>query len=100
MNLRTCIGCRQKADATELIRIVVDTAAPGVVRVDPRRELPGRGAHLHPTPACLEAASRKRAFARALRAGSPVHTAELERYVAETPSSLTSTRDPIGDGSR
>ncbi len=100
MNPRTCIGCRRTADASELIRIVVDAADPGLVRVDLRRRLPGRGAHLHPTATCLEAATRKRAFVRALRTGSPVRTAEVERYVAEAHSSPTSNRDPIGDGSR
>ena len=32
------------------------------------RSLPGRGAWLHPDPACLGAAVRRRAFTRALRA--------------------------------
>lgn len=82
MNPRTCIGCRRKADASELIRIVLDGESPGVVRVDPRRRMPGRGAHLHPSPDCLEAALRRRAFARALRSATPVEVAELESYVA------------------
>lgn len=83
MNLRTCIGCRQKADANELIRFVVDGTDPGLLRVDPSRRLPGRGAHLHPTTSCLEAATRRKAFARALRAAAPLQIAELERYVDE-----------------
>ena len=100
MNPRTCIGCRQKADASELIRVVVDAEVPGLVRVDPRRRLPGRGAHLHPTSTCYDAATRKRALPRALRAAAPLQTAELEQFVIETSSSPSSTRDPIGDGSR
>lgn len=31
------------------------------------RTLPGRGAWLHPDPACLDAAVKRRAFPRALR---------------------------------
>ncbi len=42
------------------------------VTVDAARNLPGRGAWLHPDPQCLDAAIRRRAFARALRiTGSP-----------------------------
>lgn len=38
---------------------------------DPRHERPGRGCYLCPTPACLEAALRSRAFARAFRTAIP-----------------------------
>ncbi|HEY6742099.1 MAG TPA: YlxR family protein [Lapillicoccus sp.] len=34
---------------------------------DPRHRLPGRGAWLHPSTACLEQAVRRKAFTRALR---------------------------------
>jgi uncharacterized protein len=34
---------------------------------DPTRRSPGRGAHLHPDPACLALAQRRHAFGRALR---------------------------------
>ncbi|WP_234356427.1 YlxR family protein [Blastococcus sp. Marseille-P5729] len=100
MNPRTCIGCRQQADASELIRFVVDAADPGRLRVDPRRRLPGRGAHLHPTVSCLEAATRRRAFTRALRAAAPLRSDELERFICKMDDSMTTTRDPIGDGFR
>ncbi|MEO6793241.1 MAG: YlxR family protein [Mycobacterium sp.] len=44
----------------------------GAVTVDQAGNQPGRGAWLHPTPECLQAAIRRRAFARALRiCGSP-----------------------------
>lgn len=99
MHLRTCIGCRRTADAGELIRIVVDAARPGVIRVDPRRRLPGRGAHLHPTTPCFEAATRKRAFARALRAAPPLQTDDLESYILRVRLDQPD-RDPIGEGSR
>jgi len=35
--------------------------------VDVGRSLPGRGAWLHPDPGCLDLATRRRAFGRALR---------------------------------
>jgi predicted RNA-binding protein YlxR (DUF448 family) len=51
------------------------------VTVDTARKLPGRGAWLHPDPQCLDAAIRRRAFARALRiTGSPDTTAVLEHF--------------------
>jgi len=47
------------------VRIVLDA---GRVRVDPQMTRPGRGAYLHPDPACIEAAAKRGALARALRA--------------------------------
>ena len=59
----------------------------GVVVPDPRARIPGRGAWLHPDPACLDLAVRRRALTRALRAAvSPDVTAvriELERRRSE-----------------
>jgi predicted RNA-binding protein YlxR (DUF448 family) len=62
--LRTCVGCRQRAPVSELLRVVAIGLS---LKPDPRRVLPGRGAHLHPEPGCLESALRRRAFGRALR---------------------------------
>jgi predicted RNA-binding protein YlxR (DUF448 family) len=41
---------------------------------DPARRWPGRGAHLHPDPACLALAERRRAFGRALRIAGVLDT--------------------------
>ncbi|HEY8471381.1 MAG TPA: YlxR family protein [Natronosporangium sp.] len=71
--VRTCVGCRKRAPAHELLRIVAVAGdagpAGGRFRLmpDPARRLPGRGAHLHPDPRCLALAERRRAFGRALR---------------------------------
>ncbi|WP_420807850.1 YlxR family protein [Amycolatopsis antarctica] len=62
--MRTCVGCRRRAVAGELLRVV---AVNGHLVVDVRRRLPGRGAWLHPVPECLVKAERRRAFPRALR---------------------------------
>ena len=52
---------------------------------------------MHPTPACLDLAERRRAFARALRRSGPLDTAPVRAYVAAaerteggTPGSATS----------
>ncbi|MEX0580620.1 MAG: YlxR family protein [Mycobacterium sp.] len=72
--VRTCIGCRKRELAVELLRVVAGSTGNGltVVSVDASRSCPGRGAWLHPADRCLTAAIRRQAFARALRiTGSP-----------------------------
>jgi uncharacterized protein len=76
--VRTCVGCRRRAPVTGLLRVVV---RDGGLTPDPRRRLPGRGASLHPTVECLQAAVRRRAFPRALRCSTPLETGPLEAYV-------------------
>ncbi|HET6732414.1 YlxR family protein [Mycobacterium sp.] len=82
--VRTCIGCRKRELAVELLRVVaVDGNGGCAVTVDPARKLPGRGAWLHPDQECLDAAIRRRAFVRALRiTGSPDMTAVIEHVSA------------------
>ncbi|MGI8767767.1 MAG: YlxR family protein, partial [Propionibacteriaceae bacterium] len=81
--VRTCIGCRQSAHPSSLLRLAV---ADGTLLVDQRRRLPGRGAYLHDTPDCWAAATRKRAFGRALRLTGPALAdarAQVERLAQE-----------------
>jgi uncharacterized protein len=101
--IRTCIGCRQRAAAAELLRVVVapdaigreeirpaderSEIAPGgpaplPVVPDPRHRAPGRGAWLHRDPGCVELAERRRAFARALRAPAVLDPTPVREYVA------------------
>lgn len=80
--VRTCIGCRQRADKTTLVRIVaVKESTAVVVTPDLRGTLPGRGAHLHPTVRCLELATRRKAFGRALRTEGPLDLDALASVV-------------------
>ena len=79
---RTCVGCRERAAKHDLLRV---TAVEGVCVPDPRGTLPGRGAHLHPTPGCLDLALRRRAFPRAFRLPGPLDTAAVQRYVEALP---------------
>jgi uncharacterized protein len=65
-----------------LLRVVAagDRAVLGLIP-DPSRRLPGRGAHLHVDPACLDKAERRRAFTRALRVAGILDTGPLTAYV-------------------
>ncbi|NLG56627.1 MAG: YlxR family protein [Rhodococcus sp.] len=86
--VRTCIGCRKRALATDLLRIVVVRGdAPGnqgpiVVTPDLRRRLPGRGAWMHLDPECLSLAERRRAFGRALRVSGQLDLSAVDQLVA------------------
>jgi predicted RNA-binding protein YlxR (DUF448 family) len=50
-----------------------------ILIIDERAVLPGRGAWLHPMPECMDAALRRRAFARALRVSAPLDTQTIEK---------------------
>ncbi|WP_082534093.1 YlxR family protein [Marmoricola sp. Leaf446] len=108
--VRTCVGCRRKAPKRELLRVVVragpDGQAPWHVEPDPVGSAPGRGAHLHPTVACLALAERKRAFTRALRHDAQARGAlsldRLRRHLADLqlPAPPAPTQSaPIRNGS-
>src|SRR4029453_10990103 len=79
---RTCVGCRSRVPATDLLRFVA-VEAEGDLRLqpDPNRRLPGRGAHLHPDPACFAQAERRRAFGRALRFTGGADTGPLAEHI-------------------
>ncbi|MEE4022784.1 YlxR family protein [Gordonia sp. PKS22-38] len=63
-----CVGCRQRAEAAELVRVAVRQGdGPPELVVDGTRTMPGRGAWLHPRRDCVTAAVRRKAFGSALR---------------------------------
>ena len=76
--VRTCLGCRQRAFTSSLLRIV---ASGGEVVPDPSATLPGRGAWVHPTTRCVENAAKRRAFGRALRVTEALGTERLMNIV-------------------
>ncbi|WP_244278101.1 YlxR family protein [Gordonia westfalica] len=66
--VRMCVGCRQRAEITELVRVVARQRDDiTTIVIDPAKTMPGRGAWLHARAECISAATRRRAFAAALR---------------------------------
>ena len=76
--VRTCVGCRARAPRSALLRVVV---RDGALVVDERAVLPGRGAWVHDTQACVTTALRRRAFGRALRTAGALDGAALEARI-------------------
>ncbi|MFT4218889.1 MAG: YlxR family protein [Microbacterium sp.] len=75
-SVRTCVGCRTRAPRSTLLRVV---AVDSALIPDERASLPGRGAWVHDTRECVDAALRRRAFVRALRVSGPLDTQTLEK---------------------
>ncbi len=87
---RTCLGCRSRDDRSTLLRVV---AREGQVVPDSSASLPGRGAWVHPTVSCVEAAVKRRAFGRALRSGSGPAADAVLAHVAHTVEQAERTMD-------
>lgn len=83
---RTCVGCRQRTDQPDLLRVV---AMGTRVVPDGHRRQEGRGAYVHPRPECLALAERRRAFPRALRVPGPL---SVEAVAAAVPQEEVSAQ--------
>ncbi|HTM84046.1 MAG TPA: YlxR family protein [Mycobacterium sp.] len=83
--VRTCIGCRKRELAAELLRAVavIDGNGQCAVTVDTTASLPGRGAWLHLDRQCVQMAVRRRAFVRALRITGSPDTSAVVDYVEQ-----------------
>lgn len=79
--VRTCVGCRERAPKSSLLRIA---SLGSALVVDVRGQQPGRGAHLHPDQGCLDLAHRRRAFSRALRLDGQVDSKALVEFLSRT----------------
>ncbi len=64
-SFRTCVGCRDKRSADDLLRVVL--SPEGEVLADLYGKLPGRGVHLCPNIKCFELAVSRNAFSRAFK---------------------------------
>ena len=79
---RTCVGCGKKDASNHLLRLVL--GPEGQVAFDLANHAFGRGAHVHPSPACLERAAQKglsRSFRTKVSCDVTFLQAELERAV-------------------
>ncbi|MCR2785382.1 MULTISPECIES: YlxR family protein [unclassified Microbacterium] len=75
--VRTCVGCRARAPRATLTRVVAfDTQ----LVLDESASMPGRGAWVHGTRECVDAAIRRRAFGRALRVSGSLDTQTLQNH--------------------
>ena len=66
---RQCMGCRERKEKRELIRIVRGT--DGHVSVDFGGKLNGRGAYICPSAECLKKVQRSKALERSLETAIP-----------------------------
>jgi predicted RNA-binding protein YlxR (DUF448 family) len=73
----------------------------GNLLVDVRRRLPGRGAWLHQSSACLEQAEKRRALARALRRPAPLDVSGVRSFLdsAAHEAVVSTTTDESGSNS-
>ena len=79
---RQCMGCRERKEKRELIRVV--RAPDGSVSLDFRGKAPGRGAYICPDMACLKKALRSKALDRSLETAIPEEIyARLEQEMEE-----------------
>jgi len=83
---RTCVGCRERGDKRDLIRVVRSPTGDG--EADPSGTSSGRGAYVHPDQACIAAALDRGGVARGLRVGLAPEgavrlRADLERLIGE-----------------
>lgn len=66
---RQCVGCRTMFPKRDLIRVV--KSPTGEINLDARGKLPGRGAYLCPSKACLARARKSKALERAFSVSIP-----------------------------
>ena len=66
---RQCMGCRERKEKRQLIRVVRGT--DGNVSVDFGGKLNGRGAYICPDPECLKKAQRSKGLERSLETAIP-----------------------------
>jgi predicted RNA-binding protein YlxR (DUF448 family) len=88
--VRTCLGCRSREFQSTLLRVV---ERDGEVIPDPSGSAHGRGAWVHPTSECIDAAIKRKAFGRALRSVVPLDTARVRALAGESTDPLEEQAD-------
>ena len=83
--MRQCVGCREMRAKKELIRVV--RSPEGAVSLDFKGKLPGRGAYVCPSQACLARARKAKALERAFGISLPDDVfSALEAQMKEVPA--------------
>lgn len=82
--IRTCLGCRGRLAKADLVRLVWNSDAGGVV-VDLGQVMPGRGCYVHPE--CADQVARRKQVGRALR--RPVDGEQVTALLAVVAASAT-----------
>ncbi|GEA80021.1 YlxR family protein [Cellulomonas uda] len=99
--VRTCVGCRATGLRSALLRVVAvpDGAGRPALVVDVARRMPGRGAWLHLDPGCLELATRRRAFGRALRLQAVPDVAAVREHLEHQLTASGAPTSTVDEGS-
>jgi len=79
--IRTCVGCRNRAEQNQLLRVVL--RANAVVPDAQNRQL-GRGAYLHRNQECIDRAIQRRSLIRALGADSELDYRLLQQLTSSS----------------
>ena len=78
---RQCVGCRERKEKRELIRVV--RSPEGGISLDFKGKKPGRGAYLCPNSDCLTKAKKKKALERCFEQPVPAEVYDaLARQLA------------------
>ncbi|MCZ4518540.1 YlxR family protein [Rhodococcus ruber] len=98
--IRTCVGCRERVPAADLLRIVVREAGSHEFALVPdiRHSMSGRGAWLHYSRECLHNAERRRVFGRAFRISGNVELSAVSAVLDERgqlPAEDTTRATPV-----
>lgn len=79
VNARTCVGCGSKDDPRALVRLVFDPGSNAIM-VDAKGKAVGRGAHVHPTPKCVQNAC-KSGLSKSFRTEVKASASDLARDI-------------------
>lgn len=88
---RTCVGCREVQGKRQMVRIV--RRADEQVLIDATGKAPGRGAYLHVSQACWQAALSQNRLTHALKVAhlNEENRLALQAYMAALPKEETET---------
>ena len=90
---RQCVGCRERKEKRELIRVV--RSPEGGISLDFKGKKPGRGAYLCPDPDCLTKAKKKKALERCFEQPVPA-----EVYDALAVQLAAAAKEAAADGKK